>query len=215
MATARVIPSIGIVWPINIVYIDATSSLTVSSPGIIIGADDEVNFSNNSQDATINISYAPNPPGPTLYATPTPDIGPGDNYVQSQQSQPPAANGSVNYFVNVVGGPTFGPYSIQVGTGPLYVEVTGGEATPAEVAIPPGGSVKMFSTDRKYGVEWTNTGNPLPKPSPGLIEVYVGVSAPGNGPYSNPTSGGPAGPIFSYQLAPQVKETGKGTVIVQ
>jgi hypothetical protein len=215
MATARVIPSTATDWPISIEYVDATNTMTVSPAGKIIGADDSITFINNSPDATINVTFELNPPGPTLFQpvspASTPDIPPGDTY---SPEGPSAANGSVNYYVNVVGGSTFGPYSIQTGTGPLYVSVTSGTSSPAQVAIPPGGSLEMFSTDIEYNVRWTNNGNPLPDPAPGLVKVYVGASKSGNGPYSNPTSGGPPGPLFTYEIEPSPKLTGKGTVIV-
>lgn len=219
MATARVIPSTATDWPISIEYVDATNTMTVSPAGKIIDGDDSITFTNNSQNATVNITFELNSPGATLFQpvspNSTPDIAPGGG--SYSPDGPLADNGSVNYYVTVVGGGTFGPYSIQAGDGPLYVSVTGGNSTPDKVAFPQGGSLEMYSTDIDYTVNWTNTGNPLPNPSPGLIAVYVGSSNSKNGPFSNPTSVGPAGPIFGYGLVPPgpMLSGGKGTVIVQ
>jgi hypothetical protein len=212
MATARVIPKAATDWPIDIVYVDSTSQLTVSPAGIIIGADDTITFNNNSANATITITFEPNPPGPTLFEPSlTPDIDAGTSY---SPEGPLAAAGSVNYYVTV-GSVTFGPYAIQVGTtsaSTLYVQVANGECTPGSVSIPKGGWLEMFSTDgENYGIEWTITGNPLP----GLTEVHSGVSNPGNGPFQNPPSGGPIGPIFAYGLKDDTESGGGGTIKVQ
>jgi hypothetical protein len=174
MATARVIPREDIVQPINFTYSGTT--LTVSSPAIIVGATDSITFANLSATATISIAFAANPPvinptgptGPVLFNSMI--LGPGSSNAQT----PMAANGSVNYTVTA-GGTTFGPYSIQVGAGPLYVQVASSQTTPETVSLPKGGTLEMYSTDVTYYVSWTAMGDPFATP-PGLTEVLKATS---------------------------------------
>jgi hypothetical protein len=174
MATARVIPRQEIVQVINI-----DSTFTASPKAVIIAAGTEVNFTNNS-GATINITFEPNPPGPALFVN-TPNLAPGT--IDGQTPQP--ANGSVNYYVNVVGGASHGPYAIQVGNGPLYIQVTYNNATgqgictPDQPVIPYLGYLEMISNDYNYSVSWpTSFGDPFTP-----LLTSIGIGAPNNTPH--------------------------------
>jgi hypothetical protein len=177
MAAARHIPRTEAVWPITFLYNGTT--LTVSTPAIIIAPGDEVNFANSpSSTAAINITFAANPPGvinppgPALFSNIT-GLQPG---ATDGLATPSGVNGSVNYKVTA-GGQTFGPYAIQAGTGPLYVTINNSNSAPDPVLIPVGGTLKMYSTDgNTYNpLTWTPS-NPFTTPAPGLTQVNPGAS---------------------------------------
>ena len=162
MAAARHIPRAQVTQNINI-----DSTFTPSPQAVKIAPGTEVNFNNNS-GTTINITFAPNPPGPALFSN-TPNLGPGT--IDGQMPQ--AANGSVNYYVNVVGGASYGPFAIQVGNGPLYIQATytnnAGYCTPDPAVIPVAGALQMVNTDNhSYNVGWGGVANPF---SPALTTV--------------------------------------------
>jgi plastocyanin len=136
---------------------------------VLTGTD--IEFVNNSGQ-TINITFNPNPPGSPppnaqVLFTNTPNFGPGGSSILT----PLLANGSTNYMVNVVGGASYGPFAIQVGNGPLYVQVTFDTTenevmcNPGTVVIPVGGALQMVNTDsNSYSIGWgagiTNPFNP-------------------------------------------------------
>ncbi len=199
MATARVIPGQAANWTITFTYNGST--LAVTYPGLAVSPGDQVTFSNSSSStAPIVITFVtptlpPNvtPPTSPLFPNMTIQIG-----QSQQQTAPQNVNASVNYNVSV-GGVTIpgGPYAIQVGTGPLYVQITNSAASPQSVAIPEDGMLGMFSTDVTYYLDWTNTGNPFPTPIPGLTTVYLATSTNNpNSAYKDTVSGA----LFKYTL---------------
>ncbi len=200
MATARVIPGQAANWTITFTYDGST--LTVTYPGLAVSPGDQVTFSNSSSStAPIGITFVtptlpPNVPplSSPLFSNMTLQVG-----GSQQQTAPQNVNASVNYNVSV-GGVTVpgGPYAIQVGTGPLYVQITNSAASPQSVAIPEDGMLAMFSTDVTYYLDWTSTGNPFPRPIPGLTTVYLATST--NNPniaYEDTVSGA----IFKYTIS--------------
>jgi hypothetical protein len=207
MAAARVIPREEAVRTITYDYNGST--LTVSAPAIMIGSTDQVNFSSSlNSTGPIVITFAanppvPNPPGPTLFNNIT--LLRGETIGQVPQ----AANGSVNYTATA-GGQTFGPYAIQVGAGPLYVQINNSNTIPDPAVIPKGGTLEMYSTDGvTYGISWPSTGDPFPTPPPGLTTVNPGVS--NNIPYTETSKVA----IYAYSLAVLDKlGIGGGKVIV-
>ncbi|MGO9862400.1 MAG: hypothetical protein ACLPLR_02215 [Terriglobales bacterium] len=145
------------------------ANFTPSPQAVIVAPGTEIEFVNNT-GFTINITFNPNPPGSPpppaqLLFNNTPNIAPGGNNTQS----PLCANGSTNYMVNVVGGASYGPFAIQVGNGPLYVQLSYVnsvvECDPGEVMIPIGGTLQMVNTDsNSYSIGWGVVTNPFNPP---------------------------------------------------
>lgn len=153
MSAARHIPMEEVVQPISI-----TASFVPTPQGVIVPSGTIVQFTNNSQ-STVNIVFNPNPfnsTGPLLFSNIS-NLGPGATNSQA----PTAPNGSVNYFVNVVGGGSYGPFAIQVGTGVLFLQVTyqnsAGQCHPGEAALPMGGTLGAQSADSHsyQNITWT------------------------------------------------------------
>ncbi|MGA2966153.1 MAG: hypothetical protein ABSD64_08065 [Terriglobales bacterium] len=165
MSAARHIPMEEVVQTISI---DSTFTPTPQAVKVLTGT--EIEFVNNS-GSTINITFNPNPPGSPppaaqLLFSPIGNISPGGS---STPQSPQSANGSTNYMVNMVGGASYGPFAIQVGNGPLYIQVNysnnAASCNPGEVVIPVGGQLQMVNTDsNSYSVGWgpgiTNPFNP-------------------------------------------------------
>ena len=171
MSAARVIPMEDTA---QLVTIDSTFG--ASPKAVIIPAGQVVNFTNNS-GATITIQFEPNPPGPTLFTNVPPLVNGATN---SQTPQAANGNGAVNYHVVDAGGTQHGPYAIQVGNGPLYIQVTYSQALgaaqciPSPAVIPYQGSLEMISNDYNYSVTWpTSFGDPF---TPALTSIGIGAS---------------------------------------
>jgi len=205
---ARVIPMTEVVHTINI-----DSTFKASPKAIKIPVGDGVSFTNGS-GASINIQFEPNPPGPQLCVNSGP-IAPGSSYAQG----PFNVDGSVNYYVYQGTTVKSGPYAIQVGSGPLYIQITysqaltNGQCTPDPVALPYGGTLQMISNDYTYNVSWPG-GDPFTPP--GLTTVYLGAG--NNSPHTEDLS---AVLDYSYRVqktTPGITEgtgNGGGTVKVK
>jgi hypothetical protein len=158
-------------------------------------------FTNNSGSA-VDIRFDPNPVYPSVIVF-NDIVGLSSNHTNTQTPQ--VANGSVNYHV-VVGATRYGPYAIQVGSGPLYIQLSYDSATgkilstPDSPVIPAGGTVEMVSADFTYNVSWSN-GDPF---TPAPTSVGVGVS--NNIPHQENASQGD----YTYQLTPSGNGTGSG-----
>jgi hypothetical protein len=171
MTAARHIP---IADTVHTITIDST--FTPTPGGLIVQQGDTVNFQNNSNSA-ITIQFVPNPPGQPVSGNITINANSSGGFVA------PNYDASANYDIYV--GTTKesdGPYAIQVGNGPIYVQVTWnvalgvGQTNPSPVAVPLEGNLEIFSTDTtSYKASWPNTGDPFTLPSP-LKEVVPGVA---------------------------------------
>jgi len=181
MAAARHIPTPETAG-LTVTFVWNGSTLTNNCPSAIVAVGSEVTFANSStSSAAITITFAPNPPGVTnppgarLFSQTTITIQPGLN--SGVLTLPANTNGAVNYTVSVNGNQVGGPYAIQAGTGPLYVQITDFTPNPYEVAVPPTvgnseGKLEMYSTDEpSYTVQW-----PAVNPFPGLTTAYLGSS---------------------------------------
>jgi hypothetical protein len=210
MATAPIYPEHeAATWSIDFLYNGTT--MTVTYPALIgVQYGDYVNFTNDpNSTAPISITFnpnptgVPNPPGPVLFSS-IPASSPLQPGATSQE-QPQATNGSVNYFVTVEGGATFGPYAIQVGSGPLYVEIAGSSSQPDPIMVPKGGTLQMYSNDTNtYRIGWTAL-----DPFPGLTQANPGWS--NNNPYTQ------SGPVRGYPYTITVEGQqgpGGGRVII-
>ena len=163
MAAARHIPITEAVRTITI-----NSSFIPSPQGLKVQQGDTVNFQNNS-GVDISIQFAPNPPGLALSPTNPLPVPHGS----SAGFTAPDYDAAANYYIYVgtVNQNPTDPYAIQVGNGPLYVQVTwspslgAGQTNPDPVAIPAQGNLQMFSTDTtSYTATWPNTGDPFTLP---------------------------------------------------
>jgi hypothetical protein len=200
MAAARAYPRTDLVQNISI-----DSSFHATPPGIIVQQGDQVNFVNNS-GVTITIEFAPNPPGPIVSGNIDVAAGSTNGFVA------PNYDASANYYIYV--GPTqqSGPFAIQVGAGPLYVQINNSTTSPDPIAVPRGGTLEMFSTDADTcTLKWTALGNPFTQPPPGLTTVYPNVT--NNVAYTEtlPVA------VYAYQLINDRIEdgTGGGTIKVK
>ena len=170
MAAARHIPMTEAVWTINI-----DTTFTPTPKGVIVKPGDQVSFVNGSGVA-ISVQFAANPPGPAVSANLSIGVGATASFTA------PNTNASANY--NIYVGPTQksgGPYAIQVGSGPLYVQVSYNVATgqaictPDPVTIPYGnatvgrGTLEMMPVNAgdSFSVSWSN-GDPF---NPPLVSV--------------------------------------------
>jgi hypothetical protein len=171
---------------------------TIAPPGTL-----SITFTNNS-GTTIDIQFETNPVYPNqIVFNNVSNLANGTSNTQ----QPQVANATVNYNV-IAGGTPYGPYAIQVGNGPMYVQITydttksAGQCTPDPIAIPPGGTLEMVSTDYTYTVGWL-TSDPF---TPALNWVYDGVA--NNTPHTANNSLGD----YSYTVAkyPKIQNSGSG-----
>lgn len=216
MAAARHIPHhfpekerAAATWPVNFLYNGTT--LTNSAEAFKgVSAGDTVTFSNSaSSTAPIVITFAANPPivptpppGAPLFNVTTITLAPGAN---SPQTVVPA-NGSVNYIVSVNGAQVGGPYAIQVGAGPLYVEITSMYSQPDPIAVPAGGTLEIYSNDSNtYTIKWPAAFNPFPT---------ISEAKPGAGNNTPGTQVGPA-QVYAYTFSVKLLQgNGGGTVKV-
>jgi hypothetical protein len=170
MATQRVIPIEEDSYPAKVITIQLVNNKYVPTPQAckIYGSQQQsVTFTNNS-GVPINITFEPNPITPTVFN----DINNLGNGLSDTQL-PQVANGTVNYFVNPVGGNSVDPYAIQVGIGPMKIQVVYDSAnavalcTPDPVAIPYAGTLEMDSGDgNSYSVTWKNNVDPFAPNNP-------------------------------------------------
>ncbi len=196
MCAARVIPMDKTERTITI-----DNTFKATPQGIIVQPGDQVNFLNNSEVA-VNIQFQPNPPGEAVYPSMNVPVGPKS----SNGFTAPSYDASANY--NIYVGATKqagGPYAIQVGVGPLYVQVTytGGQGvcSPDPAAVPPGGNLRIVETDHhSYKVGWSGGHNPF---NPPLTTVGSHQSTASAGQYEYTVSEG--GPVLAG---------GGGTIII-
>jgi|CZKY01.1.fsa_nt_gi hypothetical protein len=171
MATQRVIPIEEDTYPAQEITIQLVNNNYVPTPQAckIYGSQQQsVTFINNS-GATVNITFEPNPITPTVFN----DILNLANNTSSGPWSPLVADGTVNYFVNPAGGNSVQPYAIQVGIGPMKIQVVYDSAlglakcTPDPVAIPYAGTLEMDAGDsNSYSVTWKNNIDPFAPTNP-------------------------------------------------
>ncbi len=200
MAAARQIPRPETAG-LTVTFVWNGSTLTNNTPAKIVAVGSDVTFVNSSSSvAAITINFAPNPPGvsnppgPVLFTPSSITIQPGNN--SGALTLPANTNGAVNYTVSVNGTQEGGPYAIQAGTGPLYVQITNFTPSPGEAAVPSTvsssqqGMLEIYSTDQtSYTIKW-----PVTNPFPGLTAAYKPLSS--NSPYAQ---SGPA-TTYTYEI---------------
>jgi len=169
--------------PVNEWKIVIEDGFAPSSQGIIISPGDTVLFVNNTR-YPVNIVFDPTSQPEPMFSD-TPVIPPGESYVATTS---PDLDGSEMYRVYSGGvKQNGGPYVIQVGRGPLYIEVTHGITAPDPAVIPAGGTLRIIdSANHSYTViDWKKSGNSCPNPfNPPLAAVGNHEVTAGTGEYS-------------------------------
>jgi len=163
MSAARAIPVTATEWPVTI-----DNTFTPKPPAFIIEPGDSVKFINNS-GSDINIQFDPTSQPAPMFSN-TPVIRNGQSYLVTS----PNLNGSELYAVYVGNNKqNGGPYAIQVGTGPLYIEVTAGNTLPDPAVIPVNGTLRIIdNANNPWTVGWEKNSNPIPNPfNPPLTTV--------------------------------------------
>lgn len=191
------------------------STFAASPKAVIIPAGQPVSFTNNSGTSVL-ISFEPNPPGPTLFSE-IPNLANGATNTQTPNA--PTGNGAVNYYIYDSNNAAHGPYAIEVGNGPLYVQVTwsqalgAGQCTPDPAVVPYLGHLEAYSNDYNYTVGWpTSFGDPF---SPQLNSIVPGSAN------NNPVQEVANLNLYKYTVTknpPNTKEgtgSGGGKVIVK
>jgi hypothetical protein len=177
MATQRVIPVEEDIDAPKIITID--QNLVPSCRGCFIAGSGQqaVNFVNNAGFAC-TITFDNNPISGTVFNSPInlTASGSGSNVNVTPPSS--VAGATVNYYISA-GAVNTGPYSIQIGGGPLYIQFKvdslGIVVNPTPIAIPPAGTLEMVSGDgNTYNINWTNGVDPFTPPiatADGLIHT--------------------------------------------
>lgn len=170
---ARVIPMEVVVQSITIDNTYTATPKAVRIPPLQAGQ--QVSFTNNSGTSVL-ISFEPNPPGPTMFVE-IPNLANGATNTQTP-SVDVYGNGAVNYYIYDANNNAHGPYAIEIGNGPLYVQVTWSQAmgaglcTPDPAVVPYLGHLEVYSNDYNYNVGWpTSFGDPF---TPRLNSVAPG-----------------------------------------
>ena len=178
MATARVFTAAD--QPVNI-----NSQGQANPAGCQIQDGQNVTFTNNS-NSPISILFAQTAISKQTVFDDINNLAPGANYTEA-----PLASGiTVNYNVSM-GGPTYGPFAIEVGAGPLEISVTGTNPTLSAGVIPPNGEIQFTATDFKCNISWPDR-DPF---NPHLDYAFVGQP---NNPIGQ--ENGNSGKTFRYEL---------------
>ena len=197
MTAARHLPIADTVYTLMI-----DSTFTPSSKGLIVQQGDTVNFQNYS-GSDITIQFQPNPPGESVSANIGISTGNTSGFIA------PNYNAAANYYIYVGSTEKSGPFAIQVGTGPMYVQivstVAGITTNPSPVAMPAGGYLEMISNDYNYNVgNWS----PVDPFSPALTSV--GVGAGNNSPHQENTTNAVVDYTYKLTAATPGATTGSG-----
>ncbi|MGA3089957.1 MAG: hypothetical protein ABSD75_15185 [Terriglobales bacterium] len=166
MATRRVIPIDEDSLPAQ--QININSNLIPSPGACIIAASGQqaVTFINGSGSA-ITITFDDNPISGTLFSSPInlTASGSGASYTQIPTLPNNLTGATTNYYISA-GSVKNGPYAVQVGAGPMYIQFTednqGVLVNPTPVAIPFGGTLEPVAGDgNSYNITWPNSTDPF------------------------------------------------------
>jgi hypothetical protein len=103
---------------------------------------------------------------------------------RSTPQQAQKSNVTVNYTITNLNNPiqVQGPYGIEVGTGPMQINIQGGQPKPTTISIPPGGQIQFDNLDSvAYNVSWT----PPSSFNPNVNPIQQGMNAVQTGPSGN------------------------------
>jgi hypothetical protein len=148
--------------------INATGQMPTSpSPDVQIGNNDTIEFTNNA-GFPVMIHFTTSS---GVVFNNVPNLGVG---ATSTAQSPQQSNVTVNYTItNLNNQQVSSPYGIEVGVGPLRINITGAQPMPKVISIPAGGQIQ-FNSDAKYDIAWTppNVFNPNPN------QVAAGMNPP-------------------------------------
>lgn len=138
--------------------ISATGQLPTSeSPDVQIGNNDTIEFTNNA-GFPVSIHFT------TSSGAVFNSIQGLANGATSQAQSPQQTNVTVNYTItNLNTQQVSAPYGIEVGVGPLRINISAAQPMPKVISIPAGGQIQ-FQSDAKYSITWNppNVFNPNP-----------------------------------------------------
>jgi hypothetical protein len=103
---------------------------------------------------------------------------------RSTPQQAQKSNVTVNYTITNLNNPNQvqGPYGIEVGTGPMQINIQGGQPNPKTISIPSGGQIQFDNLDNvAYNVSW----NPANSFNPNVYPVQPGMNPVQTGPSGN------------------------------
>lgn len=161
------------------------NTFTPTPQGAIVQQGDQVEFQNNS-GVDIIIEFAANPPGQAVY--PKMNLPVPDGTTASFAA--PNYDASANY--SIYQGTTLesGPWAVQVGAGPIFVQLSGASGVnyaPPTVAIPQGNAVTGKGelviipalNSGKYTITWDTTDPVTPPLGASGTNSHAANSAPG------------------------------------
>jgi hypothetical protein len=209
MSAARPLPSPETVWTITI-----DNTFTPSRQGLVVQLGDQIDFENLS-GVDLIIEFQSNSPGQAVYPPMSLSVPNGTTvgFVA------PSYNASANYYIYQGAIEESGPFVIQVGTGPMYVQLSGpvGNVTynPPTVAVPQGnalqgsGNLEMVPTmtGKTFSIgDWSPSdpfspplqssgGSPHSTGSSAPIGEYTYVATPTNSPAPHGVGGGGGGRV--------------------
>src|SRR5215471_18847295 len=166
--------------------VNINSNFDANPGGVQITDSQPVKFNNNS-GSTISITFANTAISNQRVFNDISNLGPGLSVAVSALVTNVTVNYEIWYQLQ-----NYGPFAIEVGTGPLEISVTNGLPTPNRCAIPPNGAIQFSATDAQCSIQWQNRNDPF---TPQLNTVYVGQS-------NNPVASehGNSGKTFPYSL---------------
>jgi hypothetical protein len=146
--------------------ISATAQAPTSqSPDVQIGNTDTIGFTNDAQ-FPVSIHFTTS--GGVVFNN-IPNLA--SNATSPAQS-PQQSNITVNYTIkNLNNNQVSTPYGIEVGTGPLRINISSAQPTPKVISIPTGGQIQ-FNSDARYNIVW----NPPNCFNPNANQVAQGLN---------------------------------------
>lgn len=166
--------------------VNINSSYDANPAGVQIANGQPVKFNNNS-GSPISITFTNTAISNQRVFNDISNLASGASATES----PLVPNITVNYQIWYQL-QNYGPFAIEVGSGPLEISVTHGLPTPNTGAIPPNGEIVFNATDTQCSIQWQNNNDPF---TPALNTVYVGQA---NNPVASEQ--GNSGKNFGYTL---------------
>jgi hypothetical protein len=172
---------------------------TASQPDVPIGNGDSIEFLNSAR-FPVKITFTTSS-GKVFNDIPSIAANGGRSTPQSAQQ----SNVTVNYTITDTNtGAPQGPYAVEVGTGPLRINIAAANPTPqtmSTVSIPLGGEIQ-FDCDASYTISW----NPANVVSPNVDPLLQGLNQVQTAQTGNQVT------VAAYDLFDTKGVTGHGTV---
>jgi hypothetical protein len=178
--------------------IDITSTGSAQQPDTNIANTDNIEFKNL---APFDVAITFTTTSGTVFNN-IPDI-PRNGGVSAPQS-PQMMNVTVNYSIkNLSTNTSQGPYGIEVGSGPMQINLANETPDPPTISIPHGGKIQFDNEDSvSYDISWSPAGVFTPNVNP-LVSGMNQMQTVAAGNQANSAT---------YNLLIQTKIKGRGTV---